>query len=148
MRLAGGLAGSDVDKRLREDLRGGGAVASGRADAVLDAEQPAELPALTDRAPGRATKSKPATRPGVFDETWDASRLWVLYLTGNDLLPKATRHARVRVSGGYSNRPSLVLQSHCWQSFVSAQDGPLACDNAKQPRIPVAKQTAIGEHNC
>ena len=56
---------------------------------------------------------------------------------------KLRGHARVRVSGGYSNRPSLVLQSHCWQSFVSAQDDPIACANAKQPRIPVAKQTAI-----
>jgi hypothetical protein len=60
---------------------------------------------------------------------------------------KATWTARAKPSG-YSRRLSLVLQSHCWQSFVSAQDDPLACANAKQPRIPVAKQTAIGEHNC
>ena len=80
----------------------------------------------------QASSERPGTRPGPG----------LQHLTGNDLLPKATRHARVRVSGGYSNRPSLVLQSHCWQSFVSAQDDPLACDNAKQPRIPLAKQTA------
>ena len=58
MRLAGGLAGSDVDKRLREDLRGGGAVASGRADAVLYAEQ-AGLPALTE--PSQPSHKKQAS---------------------------------------------------------------------------------------
>ena len=72
MRLAGGLAGSDVDKRLREDLRGGGAVASGRADAVRHAEQAA----VTEAEPESETQSKSRTRAPVFGEPWDARRLW------------------------------------------------------------------------
>ena len=65
----------------------------------------------------------------------------IMQADGKGLAPKAIARAK---ASGYSRRLSLVLQSHCWQSFVSAQDDPLACANAKQPRIPVAKQTAIG----
>ena len=86
------------------------------------------------------------TRPEKISNP-DAS--WPRFATsyGKGLRPKLAMHARAKASG-YSRRLSLVLQSHCWQSFVSAQDDPLACANASQPRIPVAKQTAIGEHNC
>ena len=46
---------------------------------------------MTEAEPESETKSKPATRPGVFGEAWDASWLCLQHLTGNDLLPKATR---------------------------------------------------------